>query len=42
MECGDDIKRQLFPAVFILSADFEEQYVVLSSFEFILTRKPGA
>jgi hypothetical protein len=30
--CGDDITRQLFPAVIILSSDYEEQYVVLFSF----------
>jgi Plavaka transposase len=30
-DCGDDIKRQLFPAVIILSSDYEEQYVVLFS-----------
>ena len=27
VKCGDNITRQLFPMVFILSADYEEQYV---------------
>ena len=27
VKCGDDVKRWLYPAVIILSADYEEQYV---------------
>jgi Plavaka transposase len=28
LECGDGVKRWLFPTVLILSADYEEQYVI--------------
>ena len=29
VRCGDKVERHLFPFVFILSADYEEQYVFL-------------
>jgi hypothetical protein len=28
VHCGDNIDRRFFPAILILSADYEEQYVV--------------
>ncbi|KAH9993320.1 hypothetical protein BJV74DRAFT_771000, partial [Russula compacta] len=28
LECGDGIQRRLFPVVLMLSADYEEQYVL--------------
>ena len=26
--CGDGLERQIFPRVLIISADFEEQYII--------------
>ena len=32
VKCGDGIDRHVFPAILILSADYEEQYVLLGLF----------
>ena len=36
IRCGDGIIRKLFPYIHILSADYEEQYAILSPFTSLL------
>lgn len=32
VRCGDEVDRHVFPAILILSADYEEQYVLFALF----------
>jgi hypothetical protein len=37
LDCGDGVRRKIYPSILIVSADYEEQYVVVI---FITTHEP--
>jgi Plavaka transposase len=30
LDCGDGVRRKIYPSILIVSADYEEQYVVVT------------
>jgi hypothetical protein len=40
LDCGDGVRRKIHPFILIVSADYEEQYVVMSIMTFVTTHEP--